>query len=211
MSENLKEDNNIDSKYKIIIKSTNFTFSKKSYQEQLSPFITAQEFEGLINEVNKLITKSFFTNLNRDSLDLSKWALFVIFTSIILTIIYIMLLALSDNGKDKGSNNILFGLSIFFMVVTLILLISLSLWTYLSKGSQNFSIEQVLKENLDRYLEKINKYFEGYLYWKYDYLKVTLEIEILKEGKFVSPSISSNNLEVHTERGLISNSRKIKL
>jgi hypothetical protein len=211
MSENLKEENNIEQKNKIIIKSTNFTFNKKSFQEQLSPFITAQEFEGLINEVNKLITKSFFTNLNRDSLNLSKWSIFVIFTSIILTITYIVLLALSDNGKGKEQNNTLFGLSIFLMVITIILLISLSLWTYLSKGSQKYSIEEVLKENLNKYLEKINKYFEGYLNWKYDYVKVTIEIEILKEGSYMTPTVSNNNSELNSERRLITSSRSRKI
>lgn len=169
----------LTSKNKVIVQANNYTFDKKSYQEEfLKPYLMKEDFEGIIEEANKLISKSWATKKEFEYVGLSKFTIIVIILSIAFTGGYMATLYISTH-VDNEKSTVFFIISIAFMIAVLALTIILSLVTYCTDIEKYKSLDDIIKNYLDQYLGYINNYFEGYLFWTYDHVNYFIEINIL--------------------------------
>lgn len=209
---------------KVIVKSVNCTFDKKSYSlEHLNQFLSKEDFEEIIGEVNKLVSKSFYIKKKNESTSLGYFSISVVGLSFLLTLTYILLLYYSTSGDvNSQTGDVLFIISTICMCAVLILVFLLSLLTYISKIGKLQSLDEIIKTSIDQYLGYINNYFESYMEWIYVQTDQYIEINILdtpfkhKEGVIEecdeenencsienNPNFNSSQFQVNTERQLM--------
>jgi hypothetical protein len=169
---------------KILIKSYNYVFDKKCYNyEILGKFILKEDFDSIIYDLNKLISKSMIEN-NKEEEDtkLSKTSLLAIFSSILLTITYIIMLSYSTSESiSKNNQNVIYIISVILMALVLFIIFLLSVLTFISPIHKPDSMNDTIKSQIYQYLTYINNYYENYLEWIYLPSNNFIQINILKE------------------------------
>lgn len=173
-----------NTKYQVIIPSNSYTFDKRAYVEKyLEIYLDQEDFESIIEEINKLVTKAFITKGKMDEVSISKFVVIVATISLIFTGASICLLYYStveDKNKSISINSEdCYNISLVLMATVIILLLVSVIRTYSTEIVKFQSLDDIIKGNMNKYLGLINNYFQGFLEWNYVSKDKYIQINII--------------------------------
>ena len=166
----------------IYIKSDNFVFDKKSYDSYiLGKYISRQDYETIISELNKVVTRSFIENNKHEKLKVYRFVYFMIFISFVFFICGSFLLADAEayNRKNKDTINLPYLISILLFLGCTVILLGLSINNSRHTSIQMVTIANTIHSFIKQYLSFLNVYFQGVLHFNYFQYKSTIELSVV--------------------------------
>ena len=178
------------SKIIITLNEQSYTFDKKSYKpEFLSDIINKIEWDNIITEASKIMGQSWSKKRMNDQIKLPRWIVVLAILCVLLTIIYTITLYLSTSYE--GDASFLLAISVVSIVVGLALSIALAIYNFTRKLGKFYTLDEIMQEDIDKFLAVINLNFEGKLEFIYQPQTKWIECNILVKSK----NLPSNNLE----------------
>jgi hypothetical protein len=182
----------------LIITSKHYIFNKKAYNEDLlGKLLTRNDFEILIDEINRVMSYTWSDKKKAMSLGVPCFTKTVVVLSILLTALYMGLLYHSTTNPESVS----YAISIVIMTVVIILAMLLSLTTFCTKVKKFQTLDDMMKTNLDEYLTSINHYFQGYLEWQFIPNQSYLEVKIINNAEGGDNS-NNNNFSINKNNNI---------
>ena len=166
----------------IYIKSDNFVFDKKSYDSYiLGKYISRQDYETIISELNKVVTRSFIENNKHEKLKVYRFVYFMIFISFVFFICGAFLLADAEayNNKNKDTINLPYLISILLFLGSTVIILGLSINNSRHTSIQMVTIANTIHSFIKQYLSFLNVYFQGVLHFNYFQYKSTIELSVV--------------------------------
>jgi hypothetical protein len=139
----------------IIVESYRYSYEKSNYQEdKMGNYIKRQEFELVIDNVNKLIVSAMCEKKDNEKIRISLFNILVIIISIILTGLLITTIILT---KEEDSSHTIFILCLLMVIGVVVLLMTASIITYCKNIGSLKTLDTIIKAKLDAYFEKLHK------------------------------------------------------
>lgn len=181
---------------KIVIQSKEqtYNFEKDSYREEiLSQCINKNNFDIIINEASKLLGHCWTKKRINDQIKLPKPVIILAAIAVVLTILYMILLYLS---ASSANGQVLLAISIFSVSIGGLIAFGLSIYNFCREISKFKSLDEIIKEDLDKYFYDVNKKYEGLLQFIYIPESRWIECNILKiNEKWAKEENKYNNIE----------------
>jgi hypothetical protein len=165
---------------KIIIRSReqSYCFEKDAYREEyLSGILTKKEFDDIITQASKVMGQSWSKKKINDQIKIPLWVIALSVISVILTIIYMVTLYYSTTSSNGTA---LLVISVISVTIASIIAFSLSIYNFCRRIEKFKSLDEMIKEELDKYFNGINTHYEGNLRWKFITGKNYIECSIIK-------------------------------
>ena len=166
----------------VYIKSDNFVFDKKSYDSYiLGKYISRQDYETIISELNKVVTRSFIENNKHEKLKVYRFVYFMIFVSFVFFTCGAFLLADAEvyNSKNKDSINLPYLISILLFLGSTVIILGLSINNSRHTHIQMVTIANTIHSFIKQYLSFLNVYFQGVLHFNCFQYKSTIELSVV--------------------------------
>jgi len=167
---------------KIIITSReqSYSFQKDAYKEEyLTGLITKKDFDDIIANASKIMGQAWSKKRLNDQIKIPTWVIVLSVISVALTIIYMVTLYYSTTSQNGTA---LLAISIVSVAIASLIAFSLSIYNFCRKIEKFKSLDEMIKEELDKYFEQINTHYEGSLKWKFVTGKNYIECSILKNA-----------------------------
>lgn len=190
---------------KIQIYSEDFVFDKNCYDpKRLSQWLSKKEFNIIISELNKIVTKSF---IKKNKAERIKVYNFIYFLLGVITLFFILgsfcLFQAQESYDPKSESiNLAYVIGIVLFSLMLILLLGLSCYNFKHITYQMITLENTIHNYIKQYIGFLNLYFQGVLKWVYHQTIVMIEITVLNnedEDHFVSSGFNHSLLQKRTE------------
>lgn len=168
---------------KIIVKAKEqlYTFEKGTYHEGLlSDIISKKEYDEIIDNCGKVMGQSWAKKRLNDQIKIPSGIILLSVIAVLLTIAYMVTLYLSATSEDGTA---LFVISIICISLASIIVFGMSIFNFCRKIAKFKSLDQIIKEDLDKEFQIINAKYSGSLLFEYDDAKKQIIITP-KEGKY---------------------------
>ena len=156
---------------KIIIKyddKITFTYSLNTYNEHpfLEEYISKEKFVEILDKANIIIYSAKMKKAKYDKVDVSQITYFLIFISLLFTVIYIFLFYYSPRIMAKNSKLKISG--IIFFCLAIIILVGLELFFSMSKIHGDKTLFHFYKNDIQIYIDELNKKWKNIMFFKFD-------------------------------------------
>jgi hypothetical protein len=166
----------------LIINSEDFIFDYKAYnKELLGEYLSKKDFQIIIAELNKVVTKAFIVNNNNEKIKIYKLNYILILISMIMFLGGILIIKKAENFHINHPNelNILYIICVLLTVGCSIILCGISIYNFSHTSIRLLTTEDMIHSFIKKYISFLNVYFKGTFKWTYFPKKsiITLEIE----------------------------------
>lgn len=180
-----KSDNSIPSSTpnKIIIpsKEQSYTFEKNTYREDyLKNCIRKNEYDTIISTASRVLGQSWADKRLNDQIKLPNFVLILAILAVIFIIIYLVTLYMSASSSNGTA---LFIVSIVCVCIGSAIAFGLSIYNFFREIGKFKSLDEIIKQNIETYLDGINRRYEGYLLFIFNTDKRWIECNILKPNE----------------------------
>ena len=198
--------------FRIIIPAdlTTFKFNNDTFKDNfLTEFIFKEDYDVIISEASNVLYKGWLFKKLKDTVRIPKVSKNLIIFSILSLILYLFTLCIAPIIKGNG---VIFA-SGFFILISIILLIILTLTNAKHKIEKFQTLEEILEIDMEVYFKEINLKFNKVLEFKYIselfYIECNNLSKINKEQKLVDFDEESNvENEKIIEAGRIEENKK---
>ena len=169
---NIETKKKVNNRYKkIIIKyddKITSTYSLNTYNEHpfLKDFIPKNQFNDILDKANIIIYDAKMKKAKYDKVGVNKITYILIFISFLFTLIYILLFYFAPRVETKQNKLKIVG--IIFFSLSLAILISIELFFSLQTIHGDKALFEFYKEEIQNYIDKLNKEWENVMFFKYD-------------------------------------------
>lgn len=166
----------------IYIKSDDFVFDKNAYKpEILGKYLSKKEYDTIISELNKVVTKSFIQNNKHEKVKIYRFIYFLIIISLSFFIIGAVILhhAKLFHETNPDELNLYYVISILLFLSTLAIILGLTVHNFQHTSIQITTLEDTIHSYIKQYVSFLNVYFQGIFQWNYYPHKATIELCIV--------------------------------
>ena len=166
----------------IYIKSDDYVFDKKAYRpEVLGKYLSQREYETIINELNKVVTKAFIKNNKHEKVKIYRFIYFLILISMLFFIAGSVLLeeAHKFHNSTPDELNLYYVLAILFFLAVVGFFLGLTIHNYQHTSIQITTMEETIHSYIKQYVSFLNVYFQGVFQWNYISNKGLIELNIV--------------------------------
>lgn len=154
----------------IIVSSKEITFDKTAYDASLlGGIISKEEFESIIDKINKIAIDAFFDSKKDKSHSIYRSTKFIIIVNTILSILIMLFIAI-----DK-----FFLIAIIMLILSILSILGDLLYIYNYKITHLNNSDRFIKAYIEKYLKELNKKFSSSLLWKYEPFKKKIIINLI--------------------------------
>jgi hypothetical protein len=138
-------------------KEGSYVFNRLTYDEDfLGDLITKSEYDKIISDASKIMGNALLKKKKNDIFKVSNTNKFICILCIVFLLAYVITLSTSKNSDDPKS---LIFLSLFFIIGSLIMSIAQSLHNFYKPIRKYFTVDEIIKKDLDEYFDEINGAF----------------------------------------------------
>lgn len=157
----------------IIVSSNEITFDKTAYDASLlGGIISKEEFEIIIDKINKIAIDAFFDSKKDKSHSIYKSTKIIIIINTIFSILIMLFIAI-----DK-----FFLIAVIMLIISIISILGDLLYIYNYKITHLNNSDLYIKVYIEKYLKELNKRFSSSLLWKYEPFKKKIIINIINDN-----------------------------
>jgi hypothetical protein len=161
--------------HKIIIpvRDELFMFEKKTYIEPfMSHIISKIDYDNIISVGTRVMGEAWSKKRNTDVVKIPRMFIVLSITSVLLTFLYMIFIFLSTSNDSFA----LLLLSIFCVSFASLIAFSLSIYNFRRKLGKFMRLEDVIREDVEKYLQRINIQWAGRLEFSFKdtYLECSL-------------------------------------
>ena len=143
-----------------------FYFNHDVYNTSILPsYISRKKFDDILTECEKVVCKSHVNKTIFEKQELKMWIYIMIIISIIVFLISLSILFYSNRYRHKKN---LYLIAIYFAIFGLFILIIVLFYNCFSTKITGKDINDFVFEDLNKYLESINKQFNKKIIFNYD-------------------------------------------
>lgn len=147
------EDNGKKNKIVIPSREGTYSFSRKTYKEEiLRNLITKFEYDKIIENASKIMGNALLTKRKNDHFEVSNWVIFLEILITCLVLFYLFALYASQDTSDLT----LYYLSIIAICFALFVTSVQSIYNFCRPTRKYMTLEEIIKRDLDAHFEKIN-------------------------------------------------------
>ena len=155
----------------IVVPSNEITFDKEAYDEDaMSPYISREEFNGIIDKINKIAIVAFFDSKKRKDHSIYKSTNLIILLNFIACILILFFV-----GFDK-----MMLIIIILFIFSILSILGQILFIYLNKITHLNDSDRFIRDYIMKYLKEVNKTYVNKLLWRYEPFKKKILINILQ-------------------------------
>jgi hypothetical protein len=144
----------------IPVKDELYMFEKKTYIEPfMSHIISKIDYDNIIEAGTRVMGQAWSKKRNKDVVKIPKMFIFLSILSILLTFLYMIFIFLSTSNESFA----LLLLSIFCVSLASLIAFSLSIYNFRRKLGKFMSLEDVVRQDVEKYLDRINIQWAGRL------------------------------------------------
>jgi hypothetical protein len=186
------------------IKTDLYMFDHKtSYEEKfLKHILSKQEFEQIFILATRVMGGSWSKKRNNDIVKIPNFIIGLAVLSVLLTILYMIFIFLST----ASDNPALLILSIICVSAASIIAFGLSIYNFTRKLGRFRSLQDIIKEDIERCFTELNKKYEGKL--NFVYMVDYAEINIIKPAPVGNDYIKEEEEEEDNQTAKKVNSKK---
>lgn len=185
---------------RVQIYSEEFVFDKNCYNSRLSQYLSKKEFNIIVSELNKIVTKSF---IKKNKAERIKVYNFIYFLLAIIALFFILgsfcLFQAHKTYKEVTDDiNLAYVIGIVLFTLMLIFILGLSWHNFNHITYQMITLENTIHNYIKQYIGFLNLYFQGVLKWVYHQTIVMIEITILNtedDDNFISAGFNKELLK----------------
>jgi hypothetical protein len=192
---------------RIIIQSReqSYTFDKGTYRDDyLRHCISKKDYDEVLDAASKIMGQSWSKKRLNDTIKLPRFVIVLALTAVILTVVYMILLYLSTSSENGTA---LLIVSIVCVSIGSLIAFGLSIYNFCRQIGKFKSLEEIIKEDLDAYLEITNRKYDGLLFYEFNSAKRWIECNIVKmnergdreEKKYFIPEEVEEDVENENE------------
>ena len=164
----------------LIINSEDFNFDYNAYnKELLGEYLSKKDFQIIIAELNKVVTKAFIVNNKNEKIRKINYILIIISLIMFFGGIFFIKKAQKFHINHPNELNILYIICALLTIGCLIILCGISIYNFSHTSIRMLTIEDMINSFIKKYISFLNVYFKGTFKWTYFPKKaiITLEIE----------------------------------
>lgn len=168
MTENEKRQKPYSSPNKIIIElnENSYTFDKRSYKlEYLNGIIEKEEWDTFISDASKLMGQSWGKKKTNDQIKLPNFLILSAVVCVLLSLVYMITLYIA--ATSEGNNTVLITVAIITVSVATISTAILATYNFKRELGKFRSLDEIMQEDIDEFLNAINSKHKGKLYFVY--------------------------------------------
>jgi hypothetical protein len=159
-------------------KEQSYTFEKNTYREDyLKHCIGKSEYDSIISKASRVLGQSWADKRLNDQIKLPNFVLILGILAVVFIIIYLITLYLSASSSNGTA---LFVVSIICVCIGSAIAFGLSIYNFFREIGKFKSLDEIIKNNMETYLDGINRRYEGYLLFIFNSEKRWIECNILK-------------------------------
>lgn len=185
---------------RVQIYSEEFVFDKNCYNSRLSQYLSKKEFNIIVSELNKIVTKSF---IKKNKAERIKVYNFIYFLLAIIALFFILgsfclFQAHKIYKEDTDDINLAYVIGIVLFTLMLIFILGISWHNFNHITYQMITLENTIHNYIKQYIGFLNLYFQGILKWVYHQTIVMIEITILNtedDDNFISAGFNKELLK----------------
>jgi hypothetical protein len=167
---------------KIIIRCNeqSYSFDKKSYNEKfLGHILYKGEWDAVISEASKIIGSSWGKKRMKDKVTIPRFLVIFALLSVLLTFIYMIFLYLSTT--NEGESTAFMAISVVSVCSSLFISLALAIYNFYRKLDRFRTLDEIIKEDMERYLNKLNLTYKGKLEFVFIPILNNIECNILRK------------------------------
>ena len=178
-----------------------FYFNHDVYNTSILPsYISRKKFDDILTECEKVVCKSHVNKIIFEKQELKMWIYIMIIISIIVFLISLSILFYSNRYRHKKN---LYLIAIYFAIFGLFILIIVLFYNFFSTKITGKDINDFVFEDLNKYLESINKQFNKKIIFNYNKEKKTIIMTIpnkLDKEKYTKIKFDKRNYFMNSEQ-----------
>jgi hypothetical protein len=167
------------------IKTDLYMFDHKSaYDEKfLNHILTKQEYDQIFVQATRVMGGSWSKKRNNDIVKIPNFIIGLAILSVLLTVLYMIFIFLST----ASDNPALLILSIICVSCASIIAFGLSIYNFTRKLGRFRSLQEIIKEDIERFFAEMNNKYEGRLNFVYmvDYAEINIIKPIHSNDKLI--------------------------
>lgn len=138
-------------------KEGSYVFNRLTYDEEfLGELITKCEYDKIISNATKIMGNALLKKKKNDIFKVSNTNKFISILCTVFLLVYVITLQSAKNSDDPKT---LISLSLLFIICSLILTVSQSLYNFFKPIRKYLTVDEIIKKDIDEYFASINDTF----------------------------------------------------